>query len=189
MCVSAPNAKVNRQVKFYMVLLQAQVMKGKACDVRMDGVHRPSQTSIPVMFFGTLEIAWISPNDLNSWADGIKSKMHTKPKGRKAFDNSLRQVCAWSHSLSEDPVHQHALCWRLLFFWLGRLLPDALDKRRNCMPVMSSMGVHPQPRCQGLCYLQVADFALYKKWPQNWWARRPPQPRAKEDAAAAADRC
>ncbi len=68
-------------------------MKGKACDVRMDGVHRPSQTSIPVMFFGTLEIAWISPNDLSSWADGIKAKMHTKPKGRKAFDNSLRQVC------------------------------------------------------------------------------------------------
>ena len=89
--------------------LQAQTMKGKAAEVRMEGVHRPSLNSIPVMFFGTLEIAWISPSDLSSWRDGIKAKMHTKPKGRKAFENSLRQVCP---ALPGSP-HQNAPCFHL----------------------------------------------------------------------------
>ena len=67
-------------------------MKGKAAEIRMDGVHRPSPTSLSVMFFGTLEIAWISPSDTSNWQDGIKARLHTKPKGRKAFDNALQQV-------------------------------------------------------------------------------------------------
>ncbi len=67
-------------------------MKGKPAEIRMDGVHRPSPTSLPVMFFGTLEIAWISPSETSRWQDGIKAKFHTKPKGRKAFDNALQQV-------------------------------------------------------------------------------------------------
>ncbi len=29
--------------------------------------------------------------------------------------------------------------------------------------------------------LQVVDFALTKKWPQKWWCRRPPQPKAPEN--------
>ena len=73
-------------------MLQAQVMKGRPADARMEGVHRPSPSSIPVMFFGTLEIAWVSPGDLTAWREGIQAKLHTKPKGRKAFESSLREV-------------------------------------------------------------------------------------------------
>ncbi len=81
----------------YVWILQAQVMKGKPAEIRMDGVHRPSLTSLPVMFFGTLEIAWISPTETSKWQDGIKAKFHTKPKGRKTFDNALQQVCLAVH--------------------------------------------------------------------------------------------
>jgi len=74
-----------------IALMQAQVMKGKPAEVRMDGVHRPSQNSLPVMFFGTLEIAWMSPAELTNWEDGIKAKLHSKPKGKR-FETSLQQV-------------------------------------------------------------------------------------------------
>ena len=79
--------------------MQAQVMKGKAAEIRMDGVHRPSPTSLPVMFYGTLEIAWISPSEISNWQDGVKAKFHTKPKGRKAFDNAMQQVLLSSDSI------------------------------------------------------------------------------------------
>ena len=75
-----------------MGVLQAQVMKGKPAEARMEGVHRPSASSIPVMFFGTLEIAWVSPGDLTAWREGIRARLHTKPKARKAFESSLREV-------------------------------------------------------------------------------------------------
>ena len=74
-------------------------MKGKAAEIRMDGVHRPSPTSLPVMFYGTLEIAWISPSEISNWQDGVKAKFHTKPKGRKAFDNAMQQVLLSSDSI------------------------------------------------------------------------------------------
>lgn len=88
--------------------MQAQVMKGKAAEIRMDGVHRPSPTSLPVMFFGTLEIAWISPTETSKWQDGIKANMHTKPKGRKAFDIALQQVLVAVHKMLGYASHLHS---------------------------------------------------------------------------------
>ena len=88
-----------------MGILQAQVMKGKPADARMEGVHRPSLSSIPVMFFGTLEIAWVSPGDLTAWREGIHAKLHTKPKGRKAFESSLGEVGPAEHT----PAQPHSL--------------------------------------------------------------------------------
>ena len=97
-------------------MLQAQVMKGKPADARMEGVHRPSPSSIPVMFFGTLEIAWVSPSDLTAWREGIQAKLHTKPKGRKAFESSLQEVGSAEHNptqLSHIPFVQTWQCYRL----------------------------------------------------------------------------
>ena len=85
-------------------MLQAQVMKGKPADARMEGVHRPSPSSIPVMFFGTLEIAWVSPSDLTGWREGIQAKLHTKPKGRKAFESSLQEVGTAEHNPAQPQL-------------------------------------------------------------------------------------
>lgn len=71
---------------------QAQVMTEKEADLRLEGVHRPSPLSVPVMFFGTLEIAWIAPNEIVSWADGVKAQYLKKNKNRRKFSISVQQV-------------------------------------------------------------------------------------------------
>ena len=50
-------------------------------------------------------------------------------------------------------------------------------------------------RCWGIAewlrdLLQVVDFAMTRKWPQKWWCRRPPQPKAPDDLSAPGpDKC
>ena len=106
----------------------------------MDGVHRPSPTSLPVMFFGTLEIAWISPTETCKWQDGIKAKMHTKPKGRKAFDIALQQVFLASHTM----------LWRLF--------------SEICLPFMQHTGpgsLNVQARAQCSISVSQSDQVLH----------------------------
>jgi hypothetical protein len=46
------------------------------------------------MFFGTLEIAWMSPPETMPWGDGVRAKLDQKAKSRKKFTNSVQQVRA-----------------------------------------------------------------------------------------------
>ncbi|KAK9907625.1 hypothetical protein WJX75_007200 [Coccomyxa subellipsoidea] len=70
----------------------AQVLTEKEAAVRMEHVFRPSPLSVPVMFFGTLEIAWIAPVEVVSWADGVKAKYLKKNKTRRKFLKSVEEV-------------------------------------------------------------------------------------------------
>lgn len=73
-------------------VMQAQVLTEKEAAVRMEHVFRPSPLSVPVMFFGTLEIAWIAPVEVVSWADGVKAKYLKKNKTRRKFLKSVEEV-------------------------------------------------------------------------------------------------
>jgi hypothetical protein len=67
-------------------------MSEKVAAERLERVRRPSPASLPVMFFGTLEIAWMSPAETMSWGDGVKAKLESKNKSRRHFTNSVQQV-------------------------------------------------------------------------------------------------
>ena len=63
---------------------QAQVMSEKEALAR--------QAALPVMFFGTLEIAWVAPGDTASWGDGCRAKFFRKAKSRRQFVTSVQEV-------------------------------------------------------------------------------------------------
>lgn len=67
-------------------------MSERAAVDRLDGVRRPSPLSLPVMFFGTLEIAWMPQAEIMSWGDGVKAKLDQKAKSRRHFTKSVQQV-------------------------------------------------------------------------------------------------
>lgn len=72
--------------------MQAQVLTEKEAAVRLEHVFRPSPLSVPVMFFGTLEIAWMAPSEVVTWAEGVEAKYLKKNKTRRKFLISVEQV-------------------------------------------------------------------------------------------------
>ena len=71
--------------------MQAQIMSEKEALARLAGVKR-AKASLPVMFFGTLEIAWIAPPDTASWGEGVAAKFFRKAKARKPFVHAVQQA-------------------------------------------------------------------------------------------------
>ena len=69
-------------------------MTEKEAAVRMEHVFRPSPLSLPVMFFGTLEIAWMAPAEVVSWAEGVEANFLKKNKARRKFLKSVEEVCS-----------------------------------------------------------------------------------------------
>ena len=61
-------------------------------DVLRRGTH-----SLPVMFFGTLEVAWVSGRDTIAWGEGINRGLLTQcaTRYRRAFNAGVQQVGAF----------------------------------------------------------------------------------------------
>ena len=74
---------------------QAQVMSEAAAAQRLKAVLRRGATALPVMFFGTLEVAWVSGRDTVAWAEGVNRGLLNKcaMRYRRAFDAGVEQVC------------------------------------------------------------------------------------------------
>ncbi len=60
---------------------QAQVMSDREATKRLADVRHSKDAILPLMFFGTLEIAWLQPKDTLSWAAGCATghSGRTKP--------------------------------------------------------------------------------------------------------------
>ena len=54
----------------------------------------PKPGRLPIMFFGTIEVAWASSKDIVSWGQGIKDNLWSKNKhkNRQVFDLGFEQV-------------------------------------------------------------------------------------------------
>lgn len=74
--------------------VQAQVMTEKAAQPRLSHARRSSVKALPVMFFGTLEVAWLAEKDMVSWSQGLKDKLWDKGRKREAFVLAVQQVAA-----------------------------------------------------------------------------------------------
>ncbi|CAL8463009.1 g2543 [Coccomyxa elongata] len=70
----------------------AQILTEREAAIRLENVFRPSPLSVPVMFFGTMEIAWMAPAEIASWTDGVKANYLKKNKNRRHFLKSVEQA-------------------------------------------------------------------------------------------------
>ena len=59
----------------------------------MSKVAHRRDVDVPVMFFGTLEIAWINKADVVPFAEGVQKGFLSKGK-QKGFIKAVEQVCA-----------------------------------------------------------------------------------------------
>lgn len=71
--------------------LQAQVLSAKEAEKRLGGTKHSKDASMPLMFFGTLEIAWLQPRDTLPWAAGC-SKGHHRRQKPAALVSAVDQV-------------------------------------------------------------------------------------------------
>jgi hypothetical protein len=86
--------------------LQAQVLPDKEAEKRLAGERMPKDQSLPVMFFGTLEVAWVAALETCSWREGTEKGYYQKGQGRKHFQVSVQQVggpCFFCMSHWEGP--------------------------------------------------------------------------------------
>ena len=61
--------------------------------------RHPSAATLPVMYFGTMEVGWVTPRQVLPWAEGIRQKKHRPRKVRKGFPDALDEVT--SHSIMQ----------------------------------------------------------------------------------------
>ena len=71
--------------------LQAQVLSDGAAQKKLGKVIHKKELDVPVMFFGTLEIAWLAGVDVVSFAEGIAKGFLNKAK-HKSFQKAVAQV-------------------------------------------------------------------------------------------------
>lgn len=62
-------------------------------------VAHKSRTDVPVIFFGTSEIAWVGVRDVVRWSDAMQQQLHHKGKKNKKFVVALEQVRAGAPGL------------------------------------------------------------------------------------------
>ncbi len=55
------------------------------------GQERHSKDNVPVMFFGTIEVAWVKENDITDFKDGLEQGWFNKTKS-KPFRLALDQA-------------------------------------------------------------------------------------------------
>ena len=75
--------------------MQAQIVDSKTASKRKDlaGARRGKEQTIPVMFFGTLEVSWQAPRDMRAWDAGISEGLLSKANKYKAsFMLAVQQV-------------------------------------------------------------------------------------------------
>ena len=67
-------------------------MTATAAKPRLKAEPKPGR--LPIMFFGTVEVAWSSSKDVISWGQGIKDNLWSKNKhkNRQLFDLGFEQV-------------------------------------------------------------------------------------------------
>uniref|UniRef100_A0A383VK44 Histone-lysine N-methyltransferase n=1 Tax=Tetradesmus obliquus TaxID=3088 RepID=A0A383VK44_TETOB len=70
----------------------AQVLSKQAAKQHLGNVTHKSKSDVPVIFFGTSEIAWVGAKDVASWEEGMRNTYHTKGRKNKKFIVALEQV-------------------------------------------------------------------------------------------------
>ena len=74
--------------------MQAQVLASSAAGKHpiLSTVKHPASATLAVMYFGTLEVGWVSHKQIVAWGDGIRQKKHRLRKSRKGFPDALDEV-------------------------------------------------------------------------------------------------
>eukprot|EP00878_Enallax_costatus_P012229 GHUV01012772.1.p1 GENE.GHUV01012772.1~~GHUV01012772.1.p1 ORF type:complete len:999 (+),score=387.95 GHUV01012772.1:221-3217(+) len=70
----------------------AQALSKAAAKQHLGNVTHKSRSDVPVIFFGTSEIAWIGCKDVSNWEEGMRQSFHNKGRKNKKFVVALEQV-------------------------------------------------------------------------------------------------
>jgi hypothetical protein len=68
------------------------VLSKQAAKQHLGNVTHKSKSDVPVIFFGTSEIAWVGAKDVASWEEGMRNSYHNKGRKNKKFIVALEQV-------------------------------------------------------------------------------------------------
>jgi hypothetical protein len=68
------------------------VLSKQAAKQHLGNVTHKSKSDVPVIFFGTSEIAWVGAKDVASWEEGMRNSYHNKGRKNKKFVVALEQV-------------------------------------------------------------------------------------------------
>ncbi|WIA08181.1 hypothetical protein OEZ85_007634 [Tetradesmus obliquus] len=98
----------------------AQVLSKQAAKQHLGNVTHKSKSDVPVIFFGTSEIAWVGAKDVASWEEGMRNTYHTKGRKNKKFIVALEQVRDFL-SVTGERVSPHGW-WPPKFEYLKRNL-------------------------------------------------------------------
>ncbi len=71
---------------------QAQVLSKAAAKAHLSGVPHKARTDVPVIFFGTNEIAWLGAKDVFGWEAGMRAGFQVKGRKNKKFVVALEQA-------------------------------------------------------------------------------------------------
>lgn len=75
-----------------LVWTQAQVLPEKEVENRLGAIRKGKENHLPVMFFGTLEVAWVARADTCPWSEGVEKNLYSKGHGRRSFQIAVEQV-------------------------------------------------------------------------------------------------
>ena len=91
--------------RMHLLAAQAQIMTAAAAGKHpiLAGVKHPVSATLAVMYYGTLEVGWVAPRQMLSWAEGIRQRKHRIRKSRKGFPDALDEArsCRALHRLLE----------------------------------------------------------------------------------------
>jgi hypothetical protein len=151
--------------------LQAQVLSDGAAQKKLGKVIHKKEVDVPVMFFGTLEIAWLASVDVVGFREGIAKGFLNKAK-HKSFQKAVAQVrcCAISMLRCCNVCHVF-----LLFSEFPGQVMDflALGKKRRspqywwCKPPSNGEGVGAIWSNGVILCHTVMPSGLGRRWP-SW---------------------
>ena len=144
-------------------LPQAQVMSEGAALERL-GSTKHAKMAQPVMFYGTLEFAWVLPGDMASWEEGCRKRFFKKACTRKPFVAAVQQACGpAAGSLLASRRHPSPPCMPQRIrrsFEQDKPWHNAGQMRVWCSRRALSMhGWRPQAH----------DFLSKQRCPEGWW--------------------
>lgn len=77
---------------FWLLLAQAQKVSEKEAPALLADAPRKGGSPLGVQFFGTGQVAWVSPEETSTWGEGISRNYYGKEKKQKKYKLAMQQV-------------------------------------------------------------------------------------------------
>ncbi|KAK9830440.1 hypothetical protein WJX72_011758 [[Myrmecia] bisecta] len=108
----------------------AQIVSDKFAQERHAAVKHNKQATLPIIFFDTMEIGWMTEKEVVSWRDGVAKGFLNKPKLRRAVDQVHELL--WANKRRKAPEN-----------WWCRPPPGPKPKPKEVVIAIGGRGAKP----------------------------------------------